>query len=100
MYSFAPAWMAATAARESLLVPQATIGTAMRSASRRSTRSRISSATSTMSRSAQPRERLVCGLRMCDARALLHRELGRGGELTLEGADDQEAHGSVPFLLV
>ncbi len=36
MYSLAPAWMAATAARASLLTPQATIGTAMRSASSRS----------------------------------------------------------------
>ena len=33
MYSLAPAWMAATAARASLLMPQATIGTWMRSAS-------------------------------------------------------------------
>ena len=35
MYSLAPAWMAATAARASLVTPQATIGTWMRSASSR-----------------------------------------------------------------
>src|SRR5215203_3345081 len=49
--------MAATAARASLLTPQATIGTAMRSASSRSTRSRMSQATSTISRSAPRPER-------------------------------------------
>src|SRR5882724_6986831 len=52
MYSLAPAWIAATAARASLEMPQATIGTWMCSASSRITRSRISSATSTSSRSA------------------------------------------------
>src|SRR5690242_2035427 len=52
MYSLAPAWMAATAARASLVMPQATIGTWMCSASSRITRSRMSSATSTISRSA------------------------------------------------
>src|SRR5260370_6675568 len=57
MYSLAPAWMAATAARASLLVPQATIGTWMCSASRRCTRSRMSSATSAMIRSAPRPER-------------------------------------------
>src|SRR6266568_2613462 len=57
MYSLAPAWMAATAARASLPTPQATIGAAIRSASSRSTRSRMSSATSTISRSAPRPER-------------------------------------------
>src|SRR5882757_5899162 len=52
MYSLAPAWIAATAARASLEMPQATIGTWMCSASSSSTRSRISRATSTSSRSA------------------------------------------------
>src|SRR3569833_4642103 len=52
MYSFAPAWIAATAARASLVMPQATIGTWMCSASSRITRSRMSMATSTSSRSA------------------------------------------------
>src|SRR5690349_1021968 len=57
MYSLAPAWIAATAARASVCVPQATSGTWMCSASRRSTRSRMSSATSTISRSAPLPER-------------------------------------------
>src|SRR3954452_23798891 len=52
MYSLAPAWIAATAARASLEMPQATIGTWMCSASSRITRSRISRATSTKRRSA------------------------------------------------
>src|SRR5437016_6116929 len=52
MYSLAPAWIAATAARASLEMPQATIGTWMCSASSRITRSRMSRATSTSSRSA------------------------------------------------
>jgi hypothetical protein len=30
-----------------------------------------------------------------DGRALLHRELGRGGELAFERPDDQEAHGGI-----
>src|SRR5262249_18458003 len=57
MYSLAPAWMAATAARASLVTPQAQIGTWMRSASSRATRSRMSSATSTIIRSAPRPER-------------------------------------------
>src|SRR4029079_8686477 len=52
MYSLAPAWMAATAARASFVIPQATIGTWMCSASSRITRSRMSMPTSTSSRSA------------------------------------------------
>jgi hypothetical protein len=43
MYSLAPAWMAATAARASVSTPQATIGTRMCSASSRAIRSRMSS---------------------------------------------------------
>src|SRR6185437_9911339 len=65
MYSLAPAWMAATAARASLEMPHATIGTWMCSASSRITRSRISSETSTRSRSAPlpPRNtRIACSL--------------------------------------
>src|SRR5471030_437198 len=57
MYSLAPAWMALTAARASLVMPQATIGTWMRSASSRSTRSRMSRLTSTNKRSAPRPER-------------------------------------------
>src|SRR3977135_1237439 len=52
MYSLAPAWIAATAARASWEIPQATIGTWMCSASSRITRSRMSSPTSTKRRSA------------------------------------------------
>src|SRR5262249_2615478 len=52
MYSLAPAWIAATAARASVVMPQATIGTWMCSASSRITRSRMSRPTSTISRSA------------------------------------------------
>src|SRR5471030_2468901 len=57
MYSLAPAWIARTAARASLVTPQATIGTWMRSASSRSTRSRMSRLTSTNKRSAPRPER-------------------------------------------
>src|SRR2546423_13256638 len=57
MYSFAPAWIAATAARASVEVPQATTGTVMCSASSRVIRSRMSIATSTSSRSALRPER-------------------------------------------
>src|SRR5580704_16240198 len=63
MYSLAPAWIAATAARASLEMPQATIGTWMCSASSRITRSRMSRATSTSNRSAPlpPRNtRIAC----------------------------------------
>src|ERR671937_211262 len=71
MYSLAPAWIAATAARASVAVPQATIGTAA---------------------GAQHIERLLVGFRMGDGRALVHRELGRGGELALERPDDRQSH--------
>src|SRR5712671_1450645 len=57
--------MAATAARASLAMPQATMGTWMCSASSRITRSRMSSATSTSKRSAPlpPRStRIACSL--------------------------------------
>src|SRR6185437_14221469 len=63
MYSLAPAWIAATAARASEEMPQATIGTWMCSASRRITRSRMSRPTSTSNRSAPlpPRKtRIAC----------------------------------------
>src|ERR1700730_13295331 len=63
MYGLAPAWIAATAARASLEMPQATIGTWMCSASSRITRSRMSRATSTSNRSAPlpPRNtRIAC----------------------------------------
>jgi hypothetical protein len=34
---------------------------------------------------------------MGDGRALVHRDLGRGGELAIERANDQKAHGVIPF---
>ena len=34
-----------------------------------------------------------------DGGAAVHRDLGRGGELALERADDQKSHGSLLFLL-
>ena len=34
---------------------------------------------------------------MSDGRALVHRDLGRGGELAIERANDQKAHGVIPF---
>src|SRR5580698_1946223 len=52
MYSLAPAWMAATAARASVAVPQATIGAWICSASNALTSSRMAMATSTINRSA------------------------------------------------
>jgi hypothetical protein len=51
MYSRAPAWIAATAARASVPVPQATTGARMRSASSAATSAATSRATSTMTRS-------------------------------------------------
>src|SRR3979490_3240869 len=63
MYSLAPAWIAATAARASLEMPQATIGTGICLASSRITRSRMSRPTSTSNRSAPlpPRNtRMAC----------------------------------------
>src|SRR4051812_32416493 len=57
MYSLAPAWIAATAARALFSMPQATIGTWMCSISSFSTRERMSTATSTISRSAPLPER-------------------------------------------
>ena len=56
MYSLAPAWIAATAARASVPVPQATTGVRMRSALSAATSSAIGCATSIMMRSA-PRAR-------------------------------------------
>ena len=47
---------------------------------------------------AQHRERLVDAVGVGDGGAAVHRDLGRGGELALERADDQEAHGSLLLL--
>src|ERR1700733_9995325 len=57
MYSLAPAWIAATAARASVAVPQATIGAWIRSASSAVTSARMSIATSTINKSAPRPER-------------------------------------------
>ena len=68
----------------------------------------MSSATSTISRSAPRPERSTasaCSMLfgVGDLGAAVHRDLGRGGELALERADDQKSHGSllssVPFRL-
>src|SRR5476651_840001 len=68
MYSLAPAWMAATAARGLLSMPQATIGTWMCSASSFCTSSRMSIATSTMSMSApRPERSTASAWVMCSA---------------------------------
>src|SRR5262245_54656423 len=96
--------MAATAARASLPTPQATIGTAKRLASSRTTRSRTSTATSTSQQigaaaRAQDLEGLVGVRCMRDARALVHCELGRGGEFAPLPSDDHEAHLKSPILL-
>ena len=48
---------------------------------------------------AQHRERLGDIRGMGDQRALVHRELGRGGELAVERADDQKAHLVIPSSL-
>ena len=73
----------------------------MRSASSRATRSRMSSVTSTISRSAPRPERstarrLLVAFGVGNVGALVHRELGRDGELAAERADDQESHGLAP----
>ena len=46
---------------------------------------------------AQHRERLGDIGRMHDRGAPIHRDLGRGGELAVERADDQEPHGPIPL---
>jgi hypothetical protein len=47
---------------------------------------------------AQDSERLLIAFGMGDAGALVHRELGCGGELAAERADDQESHGLAPYI--
>ena len=104
MYSLAPAWMAATAARASVAVPQATIGAWICSSfeagdqvanvDRDVDHQEIGAAPG-----AQHGERLGDVRGMGDHRALVHRELGRGGELAVERADDQEAHIFIPSSL-
>jgi hypothetical protein len=37
---------------------------------------------------------------MSDGRALVHRDLGRGGELAIERANDEEPHVFVPYSLM
>ena len=49
---------------------------------------------------AQHGERLGDVRGVGDRRALVHRDLGRGGELAVERADDQETHGVIPSSLV
>ena len=97
MYSLAPAWMAATAARASVAMPQATIGAWMCSASSPAHQfadvdgdvdhQQIGAAAG-----AQHRQRLRDVGGVHDGCALVHRQLGGGGELAVERADDQKAH--------
>ena len=61
----------------------------------------MSIATSTISRSAPRPERSTASawsidLGVGDGGAVVHRDLGRGGELALERADDQKSHGFAP----
>jgi hypothetical protein len=45
---------------------------------------------------AQDAQSLLDGLRMRDACAFVHRDLGRNGELSVQCSDDQKAHGMNP----
>ena len=45
----------------------------------------------------QNRERLIVAVGVSDVRAFLHRELGRGGELAPERADDREFAWLAPY---
>ena len=47
---------------------------------------------------AQHGERLLDAVGVGDGGALVHRDLGRGGELAFERSDDQESHGRYPCL--
>ena len=105
MYSLAPAWIAATAARALFSMPQATIGTWMCSSSSFATRSRdvdrdLDHQQVGAAAGAQHRQRLVDGFGVGDGGAAVHRDLGRGGELALERADDEKSHGLDPWLVL
>ena len=97
-YSRAPAWIAATAARASVEVPQATIGVRMRSASSAATnlrdRQRDIDHQQVGALGAQHRQRLVEAFGMGHVRAVGDGDLGGRDELALETADNDEAHGS------
>ena len=93
--------MAATAARASLETPQATIGHVdalgveprdqVADVERHVDHHQVGAAAR-----AQHGERLRVAFGVGDARALVHGELGGGGELALQRADDQESHGLAP----
>ena len=93
MYSFAPAWMAATAAFASVPVPQATTGVRIRSAARASTRRPIGWATSIMIRSAPLARRTTSPWSTASAcvtlRAALHRDPGGGDQFAVQPPDDE-----------
>ena len=102
MYSLAPARIAATAARALFSMPQATIGTWMCSSSSFATRSRdverdLDHHQVGAAAGAQHRQRLVDAFGVGDGCAAVHRDLGRGGELALERADDEKSHGSLLY---
>jgi len=45
---------------------------------------------------AQHAHRLFMVLGVGNGRPVVHRDLGRGGELTLQGANDEKPHGRIP----
>ena len=95
--SRAPSRIACAAASASSPVPQATTGTAMRSAASARTRAPTSCARSHSTRStrasaAQPRQRRVGVVRLVQLRAARDRDARRLAELAGERADDQDAH--------
>ena len=100
MYSLAPAWIAATAARASVEVPQATTGTTMCSASMPG--DQIANVDRDLDQqevgAAPGPQHAQCDfgvVRMGNGCALLHGELCRERKLAVECSDDQEAHGSL-----
>ena len=103
MYSLAPAWIAATAARALFSMPQATIGTWMCSSS--SLLDQLADVDRDLDHQqvgalagAQHGQRLLDRFGVGDGGAAVHRDLGRGGELALERADDEKSHGSLPLV--
>jgi hypothetical protein len=95
MYSLAPAWIAATAARASVPVPQATTGVRMRSAPSDATSSAIDRPVDhdeIGAPGAQHVEPLGDRVRLGHRRAALHGDPGGGDELAAEPADDEETH--------
>ncbi len=99
MYSRAPAWIASTAARVSVPVPQATTGVRIRSASNCCDqfvdRQHDVDHDEIGALAAHHRQRLLDRLRVGHGRAAIHRDPGCYGKLALECADDEKPHGFV-----